>query len=88
MKLKRYDAALEAINDALDIAPDNAKALFRRGQAWHGKREYEKSLMDLQKALKLAPNDKAIASEIAAVKGEIQAYRARERQAYSKMFSK
>ncbi len=87
LRLKRYDSALESLNEALDIAPDNAKALYRRGQAFHGKREYEKSLTDLQEAQKLAPNDKAIASEIAAVKGEIQAYKARERKAYSKLFS-
>ncbi len=87
MRLKRYDSALESLNEALDIAPDNAKALYRRGQAFHGKREYDKSLTDLQEAQKLAPNDKAIASEIAAVKGEIQAYKARERKAYSKLFS-
>ena len=75
------------LNEALDIAPDNPKALYRRGQAFHGKREYEKSLTDLQKAQNLAPNDKSIASELAAVKGEIQAYKAKERKAYAKMFA-
>jgi tetratricopeptide (TPR) repeat protein len=87
LRLKRYDAALEVLNESLDIAPDNAKALYRRGQAFHGKREYERSLSDLQKAQNLAPNDKSIASELAAVKGEIQAYKAKERMAYAKMFS-
>lgn len=87
MKLKKYDAAIGDLDDALDISPDNAKALYRRGQAYHGKREYQKSLTDLQLALKLAPNDKSILAEMAAVKGEIQAYNAKERQTYSKLFA-
>ncbi|CAG2104645.1 unnamed protein product [Medioppia subpectinata] len=87
LRLKRYDAALEVLNEALDIGPDNAKALYRRGQAFHGRREYEKSLADLKRAQTLAPNDKSISSELAAVNGEIEAYKARERKAYAKMFS-
>jgi peptidyl-prolyl isomerase D len=87
LRLKKYDSALEVLNEALDIGPDNAKALYRRGQAFHGRREYDKSLADLQRAQSLAPNDKSITSELAAVKGEIEAYKARERKAYAKMFS-
>lgn len=86
LKLKLYDSALEDCDEALDIEPKNPKALYRRGQAFHGKRDYERSLADLQAALRLAPNDKAITSELAAVKGEIQAYKAKERKAYAKMF--
>lgn len=87
IKLKLYDAALEDCDEALDIEPKNPKALFRRGQAFHGKSDYERSLADLQEALKLAPSDKSVMSELAAVKGEIQAYKARERKAYAKMFT-
>ncbi|XP_054163987.1 peptidyl-prolyl cis-trans isomerase D-like [Oppia nitens] len=87
LRLKRYEAALEVLNESLDICPDNAKALYRRGQAYHGQRDYDKSLFDLQRAQALAPSDKSIAAELAAVKGEIEAYKAKERKAYSKMFS-
>lgn len=41
--------------------------------------------VDLQKALKLAPNDKSINSEIMAVKGEIQAYNRKEDKSYSEI---
>ena len=75
------------LNETLEIAPENPKALYRRGQAWHGKREYEKSVQDLQKALQYAPNDKSIISELVAVKGEIQAYHAKEKKMFAKFFS-
>lgn len=86
LKLKKYDQAIEVCNEALDMTADNAKALFRRGQAWHGKREYQKSMTDLKQALQLAPNDKSIIAEIVAVKGEISAYHNKEKQAFARFF--
>ncbi|XP_023224831.1 LOW QUALITY PROTEIN: peptidyl-prolyl cis-trans isomerase D-like [Centruroides sculpturatus] len=87
IKLKRYDAAIEDCNEALDIESQSSKALFRRGQAYHGSRDYERSLADLHEALRLTPNNKAIIAEITAVKGEIQAYKAKEKKAYAKLFA-
>lgn len=86
--MKKYDQAIEILNEALEISPDNPKAFYRRGQAWHGKRDYEKSIQDLKKALQILPNDKAIISELVAVKGEIQAYHAKEKQMFSRIFNK
>lgn len=87
LKLKRYHQALDDCDEALDLEPKHPKALFRRGQAFHGMRDYEKSMANLQQALSLSPNNKAILSEIAAVKGEMQAYKAKERKAYAKLFN-
>ncbi|XP_064482272.1 peptidyl-prolyl cis-trans isomerase D-like [Ornithodoros turicata] len=86
LKLKQYDRALDDCDEALDLEPRHPKALFRRGQAFHGMRDYDKSMADLRQALLLAPNDKAILSEMAAVRGEMQAYKAKERKAYSRLF--
>lgn len=87
LKNQRYEEALNDCNEALDIDSDNAKALFRKGQALHGNRDYDTSLKTLYSALKLAPTDKSINAEIIAVKGEIQAYRAAEKKAFSKLFA-
>jgi len=87
IKTKQYESALEDCEEALDISPDNPKAWFRKGQSLHGSRDYEKSLQSLIRAQKLAPHDKSIHSEIVAVKGEIQAYKALEKKAYAKFFS-
>jgi len=75
LKLRDFDGALEDCNEAMDLCPNNPKAYFRRGQAHHGKMNYEQSLYDLYTALKLSPNDRAIKNEIAAVEGEMQVYK-------------
>ncbi|GIY43398.1 peptidyl-prolyl cis-trans isomerase D [Caerostris darwini] len=82
LKLKLYDRALEDCDEALDIEAKNPKALYRRGQAFHGKGDYDRSLADLHEALRLAPHDKSVIAELAAVRGEMQAYKAKERKAY------
>lgn len=87
LKNRRYEDALNDCNEALDIDSENAKALFRKGQALHGNRDYDNSLKTLYTALKLAPSDKSINAEIIAVKGEIQAYKAQEKRAFSKLFA-
>lgn len=87
LKLHQYSSALEDCEEALDMSPDSAKAWFRKGQALHGSRDYENSLKSLHKALELAPGDRSIQSEIVAVKGEIQAYKANEKRAYAKFFN-
>lgn len=79
--------ALEDCEEALENSAENVKALFRKGQALHGKRDYDKAMEVLSTAQKLAPNDKAINSELVAVRGEIQTYKAKERKAFSKMFA-
>ncbi|KAL3211954.1 hypothetical protein MRX96_008212 [Rhipicephalus microplus] len=55
LKLKRYHQALDDCDEALDLEPRHPKALFRRGQAFHGMREYDKSMVNLQQALSLSP---------------------------------
>lgn len=87
LKQRQYESALEDCEEALDISPENPKAWFRKGQALHGLREYQESLSCLMRAQKLSPSDKAINSEIVAVRGEIQAYKNLEKKAYSKLFN-
>ncbi|RWS14569.1 Peptidyl-prolyl cis-trans isomerase D-like protein, partial [Dinothrombium tinctorium] len=86
LKLKEYDSAVEDCDEALDLCPENAKALYRKGQALHGQKDYESSLKVLNAALKYAPNDKSIKSELIAVKGEVEAYKAKERLALMDKF--
>ncbi|GIX82467.1 peptidyl-prolyl cis-trans isomerase D [Caerostris extrusa] len=87
LKLKLYDRALEDCDEALDIEAKNPKALYRRGQAFHGKGDYDRSLADLQEALRLAPHDKSVIAELAAVRGEMQAYKAKKKGKHMLNFS-
>lgn len=43
----------------LKIQPDNAKALYRRGMAYHGNNDLLKAEEDLQKAHSLVGNGKS-----------------------------
>ena len=86
LKSKNYEKAVSVCDEALEIS-ENVKAYFRRGQAFHGLREYQKSVSDLKKALQLAPNDRAIMAELVAVRGEVQAYHNKEKETFAKMFS-
>lgn len=45
VKLKMYDQALEDCNEILDTSPNHPKAFYRRGQAYHGKRDYERAIV-------------------------------------------
>lgn len=87
IKLKEYDQALEACNEVLDLAPSNAKGLYRRGQAYHGKGDYDRAIRDLTHANKLVPTDASILAELKACRGEKATYCAKEIQVYKKYFA-
>lgn len=87
LKLKEFDVAVEKCNEVLQVCGDNAKALYRLGQALHGKRSYTEALEVLGRASKLAPSDGAIQKEVAAVKREVQHYKQQEKMVYSKLFA-
>lgn len=55
------------------IDPQNAKALYRRGVALSNQHDYEKAIVDLEKAIKIDPNNNLIKEELnIALKGEIE----------------
>ena len=57
IQLRNFSAAEGDATDVLFTDPNNAKALFRRGQARIGKRDYHAAVEDLEKLLALKPND-------------------------------
>lgn len=67
--IEQYDLAIEYLNRALSI-PDGsdyamATGYYARGKAYLQKREFTKALQDLQKAIKLAPNEPDIWENLA-----------------------
>lgn len=79
--------ALQVAGDAKAKDADKAKAYFRRAQAQVGLKEEDEALKDLQEALKLAPGDAAIVSEIAKVKKIIKDREAKDKAAARKFFA-
>jgi tetratricopeptide (TPR) repeat protein len=59
-KTGEFGRAVGYASKALEVDQDNAKALYRRGQARIGTRDYAAAKADLMRAAKLAPKDKAI----------------------------
>uniref|UniRef100_A0A6B2L8Q0 peptidylprolyl isomerase n=1 Tax=Arcella intermedia TaxID=1963864 RepID=A0A6B2L8Q0_9EUKA len=86
-KVQGFQKAVENCKQALDIEPDNAKALFRRGQAYFELKEFELARDDLTKADKLTPGNKQILHLLARSKNEITKRQEREKKMYSKMFN-
>lgn len=65
---------------------DNAKALFRQGQAHMELNDIDAAVESFKKALDLEPNDGAIKKELASAKKKIVDRRNQEKKAYSRMF--
>ena len=83
---KKWDEALKECTKVLEIQENNVKALFRRGQCYLGKRDYDLALEDFNTAKNLEPNDKGILGEIAKVKKAKLEYAQKEKKMFSKMF--
>jgi tetratricopeptide (TPR) repeat protein len=68
IKLEQWTEAVDAAGEAVRMDGKSAKAHFRRGVARAGAGQDEAAAADLRTAAKLAPKDKAIRRELAAVK--------------------
>ena len=60
LKLGEYQKAREQCNFALATDANCAKALFRRAEAWRAESQFAKAVDDLEKALRLQPNNMSI----------------------------
>ncbi|KAL2022025.1 hypothetical protein VTK56DRAFT_6265 [Thermocarpiscus australiensis] len=91
LKLGAWEETVRCADNALAVASisdkEKAKALYRRGYAQVRLKDEDAALESLESAKKLAPEDVAIAAELAAVKKAAAARLAKEKAAYKKFFS-
>lgn len=91
LKLGAWGDTVRAADNALAVASisdkDKAKALYRRGFAQVRLKDEDAALESLEQAKKLAPEDAAVATELAAVKKAAAARLAKEKAALKKFFS-
>lgn len=91
IKLEAWDDAVRCATNAIDVGglsdKDKAKALYRRGVAYVKLKDEELAIKDLEEARKLAPEDKAVVAELAAVKKAAAERLAKEKKAYRKFFA-
>jgi len=86
LQLKQNSDAVKECNLALEIAPNDAKGLFRRGQAQVGLKEYAEAIKSLNAAAKVEPQNKAIRAEIAKATELQKRLKEKTAKAYSGFF--
>lgn len=83
----QLDATIRNCDEALKLDAENAKVLYRRAAAYEGKKMFEEAKADLETAVKLAPEDKAISALSARVAAQIKRQLDKEKAMWSKAFS-
>jgi tetratricopeptide (TPR) repeat protein len=73
MQLFNFCSAVADTTDVLHQHPDNVKALFRRGQALAKQQKWAAAAADLQRLIKLKPNDKKAAAMLATAEAGVAA---------------
>lgn len=86
--MKQYAEAQTAATSALQIDPNNEKALFRRGQALLGVGEPQLASDDFTQCLKIDPNNKAAQSQLAICAKTLKEQLQKEKKIYANMFDK
>jgi len=88
LKVNNAERALDDCNNAINLEPNNVKALFRRGQAYLLQRDTDRAREDLEKALKLSPTDKAIQQELRKLKDMEKQQLAKQKKAFAGIFDR
>ena len=86
IKLDKLDNALRSAESALELDADNVKALYRRASVYYQKRKFDDATTDLDRAHKLAPDDKAVMKLRRLVDGQVAKQKKKEKAMAKKMF--
>ena len=87
-KQKRYDEGLTEWYQALNIDPNNVKALYRQATLNREKHNFEKAQNDIKKGLEIEPNNKALIKLKKELNKDIELYVKKSKKVYSKMLEK
>ncbi|OAD52713.1 FK506-binding protein 59 [Eufriesea mexicana] len=88
LKTNQNVSAKNACNDALQLSPQNEKALFRRGQAYLALASPEIAIKDFQEVLKIQPKNTAAVKQIEVCNNLIKKQLSKEKRLYANMFDK
>lgn len=86
LKLQEPNQALENCDKALELDASNEKALFRRGEALFGMKEFDRAKDDFQQVVQLYPNNKAAKSQVALCQKRIKEQHEKDKRIYANMF--
>ncbi|XP_070161464.1 FK506-binding protein 59 [Polyergus mexicanus] len=88
LKIDDNILAKEQCTKALELDPENEKALFRRGQAHLKLTSPEDAIIDFQQVLKVQPKNTAASKQISVCNYLIKKQLAKEKKLYANMFDK
>lgn len=88
LKLQEPNQALENCDKALELDASNEKALFRRGEALFGMKEFDRARDDFQQVIQLYPNNKAAKSQVVLCQKHIKEQHEKDKRIYANMFQK
>lgn len=77
--------ALETLDNVLDVEPNNEKGLMRKGKVLFLKGLNTDAAHELQKALKINPNNKTVQNLLSNVEAALVKDNVQERELYKKM---
>lgn len=88
LKLNNPETAREACDEVLLNDPQNAKALYRRGQAHIALKNYDDGLVDLEQAHRYMPSDKLIQNGYQRAKEIWRNYQNQQKSVYKNLFQR
>ncbi|XP_015433460.1 PREDICTED: FK506-binding protein 59 isoform X2 [Dufourea novaeangliae] len=88
LKTDKNVEAKNACNQALELKPNNEKALYRRGQAYLALASPEIAIADFQEVLKIEPKNTAAVKQIGVCNNLIKKHLTKEKNLYANMFEK
>ncbi|XP_040894802.1 peptidyl-prolyl cis-trans isomerase FKBP4 [Toxotes jaculatrix] len=88
LKLQEPNQALENCDKALELDASNEKALFRRGEALFGMKEFDRARDDFQRVVQLYPANKAAKSQVVLCQKRIKEQHEKDKRIYANMFQK
>jgi len=88
LKTNEPHLARDECTKALELDPQNEKALFRRGQAHIGLASPEIAIKDFQEVLKIQPKNTAASKQILVCQSLIKKQLDKEKKLYANMFDK
>lgn len=88
LKLQEPNQALESCDKALEMDAANEKALFRRGEALFGMKEFDRAKNDFQRVVQLYPSNKAAKNQVVLCQKRIKEQHEKDKRIYANMFQK
>ncbi|HYB91109.1 MAG TPA: tetratricopeptide repeat protein [Candidatus Binataceae bacterium] len=70
-----YDHAIDDLNEALKLAPDDRDTIWKRAGAYRDKKQYDRAIEDLTRVIEIEPNNASAYDERGDIHGQRGEYR-------------